>query len=366
MHALNFLVAVQILLLYSCAQDKPKYTDKGDALETVTKELFIPLAIRSQGLAVDLQRASETFCATPDETTYADVRASLQEMQLHWKTLEVMSFGPHRLFPWRTESRVDFWPARPDNITDTLQDVSIDLSADAAAAGLGASGTGLPVASFLLHGPNSSLKDFLATPRRCQYLVAITRDVTREIEDYARAWQGEYQNALLYPTTAERYENDTEAFGEMVNNVTFTVELIREKKLGAPLGMKSGELDPRLCEMPFAGSSVAAAVASLEGVHRIMTGCLSGHGGRLEVCGFGLRMLIEERNPKLATSYDEHFSEAYEALSRIQGPLTLAVVERPEQVTAAIDALRELVVFFHVEMTQALNVTVTFGGTDGD
>ena len=55
-----------------------------------------------------------------------------------------------------------------------------------------------------------------------------------------------------------------------------------------------------------------------------------------------------------------------EALDAIDGPLSDAVVEDPESVEAAMDALTSLQRFFQIDVADALSIVVGFNDTDGD
>ena len=335
-------------------------TSPSAAISSLVEHVYLPLAKATLTKSEALATASSTLCSNPSTESLKQARQAWVVLRDPWKQAEVMSFGPHRLFPWRTESRVDFWPARPDDI-DKVLDGNQDLSGDLAADTLGAANVGMPVAEYLLFNSTDTLSAFAATQRRCDYLLAVTRGIHMELQRFVDAWTGEYQNDLLHPEQGDRYSDSQEVFSEIVNNLTFTIELIREKKLAAPLGVDTGLRDPTLVESRFSGRSIQDALAALSGTDDVMVGChMKGCGG------IGIKDLLRERRPDLIDTYETLFDEARAAIKTISPPLTDAISAHPQQVQDAIDTVRALATFLQVEITQALNVTVTFGGTDGD
>ena len=352
-----FTHAMIALALAAC--DQKPLISPAQLVESLTKHVYVPLAQDALVKSQELAAASNALCDTPSPEALTVAKKAWIALRTPWKQAEVMSFGPHRLFPWRTESRVDFWPAREEEILSVLEGDQ-DLSAMSAADTLGAASVGMPVVEYLLFGDENTLSALKTQERRCDYLLVATRGIEIELQRFVDAWTGDYQHELLHPEQGDQYKDMHEVFSEVVNNLTFTVELVREKKLGAPLGMDANNPDPTLAESRFSGRSLQEALLVLKGAHDVMTGCYH------DRCGLGLRDMLRERRSSLVDTYEELYADARDAIKDIPPPLTDAITTHPKEVELAVDAVRALATFLQVEVTQALNVTVTFGGTDGD
>jgi predicted lipoprotein len=334
-------------------------------LESIVDNVYLPMLADFERAADELATQAQAFCAEPDERGLTRVRDAWQSARTPWEQSQVMAFGPHTLPPWRLASSIDFWPAREDDVEAVLAGDQT-LTGDAALAQVGASGKGFAAIEYLLYGPDGDLPaDAFAAgdagERRCQYLVALGADLHDRARELRKAWRDDFAPELLLDAESERYADLNEAFGTVVNSLAFTVELVRDTKLGKPLGARSGgDAQPELSESRFSGRGVQDAIDNLRGVEDVFTGGYGDEPAR------GIAELLRERGHDSDAQFAMHMDNAVAALEAIDAPLDEAVVDDRRKVTAAMDALRELLVFLQVDLTQALSVTVTFGGADGD
>jgi len=126
------------------------------------------------------------------------------------------------------------------------------------------------------------------------------------------------------------------------------------------LGSSRAGALPDLVESRFAHRSAADALDALTGLEHVWTGQY-GQGRAL-----GLGQLLRERGSDIDARFAQRFSACRSALGAISAPLDEAILYDRERVQDALDALDALLVFLQVDVTQALAVTVTFGGGDGD
>ncbi|MDD9936306.1 MAG: imelysin family protein [Myxococcales bacterium] len=331
------------------------------ALDGLIEHVFLPMMGDFGAAAATLSERAEALCAAPGDDTLEQARSAWQRARTPVKQLEVVAFGPHTLPPWRLDAQFDFWPVRPDSIEDVLGGDQVLYGGDAGAFALGASTKGLPAIEYLLHGPGVGTASFETESRRCDYLRALTADLELQAAELEAVWRQEFIPALRIEGEGGRYETIGESFGEVANGLGATLDIIRAEKIGRPFGEKSGgELQPDKLESRYAPRSTEDILDTLAGVEAVFTGRYGDHrtGGLAELLRLGNR-------PKDVT-FQRHMDASVAALRAIEGSLEQALSDDPEGVQSALDALRELHIFLQVDLTQALAVTVTFGGSDGD
>lgn len=336
------------LMLGSCAEDDVRTRIAEAWGETVIVPGYAAFAAESRALA----EAARGACADGmDRAGLTATRAAWDVARGRWKAMEPFTFGPYEDYPARLGPNIDFWPARPEIIEETLA-TGPDSAADV--AGRGAAARGLPVIEYLLWVEGDALDVW--TDARCGYLVGATADLADVAASMESTWRGYVP--VLTGAADGPYTEVGAGFGEVVNRMGFTVENIRRDKLGRPLGLISGSPQPGKVESPYADRSVADIRDALATLGQLYEGV----GDRL-----GLR-----RHPRIADREDLDITfrgalrRSQTALAAITGPLDEAVFDDPTAVQAAIDALGALQTVIQVDLIGALAVSRAFNDSDGD
>lgn len=326
-------------------------------LATVTDDVILPRYATFETEAEAMAQASADFCEAPDAEGLAKAKRSWEVARDAWKRTEVFAFGPYREYPERFGTKIDSWPVRQILVEDTLFGTE-PITAESLKTSAVAT-RGLPVVEFLLFRPDDPLVEFSAGGRRCEYLIAATADVSDSATALHDAWaleQGGFALQVKTPGEVEdgMFMNTQEALSEVVNRMWFTVENARRDKLGKPLGESSGgKVQPDSVESPYSGHSVEDIIQTLVTLETLV-----------EVEG-GLAT-----HPRLSDDLLADFRSAYsasiDALEAIPRPLSEAVVEDPDSVRAAHEALAELQRVIQTDMINTLNLQISFNDADGD
>jgi hypothetical protein len=383
--------------LLACSTGTPPPSPVRQSVESLERELFVPLTSDFVADAEALATALDTLCRERDRAALAAARAQWDAASARWQQTEVLAFGPHTLSPWRLGAKIDFWPAREDAIREQLiarggGTAALDGDADggsavpAADAGLaadggtvvradagsadgselGAAARGLPVIEYLLFaGGEGALLDAFTDPAeaaaRCAYLGELGRGLASDARALRDAWRGPFgRDLILRDGPNDRFESIRDGFGQITNGLAFVVVGVREDKLGKPLGGSRATAHPESVESRFAQRSIADALDALRGVENVFTGRYGQHRA------FGIGALLELRGHDMDRELARRLADARAALQAIDGPLDRALLDDRPGVQDALDALDALLVFLQVDVTQALAVTVTFGAGDGD
>lgn len=354
------------LLVSSCSDEaKPVPDLRRVIMESWGEHIIIPTYSEFEVRAETLRLRSEELCEAPSVETLKAAQLAWWDAREPWKQMDVFAFGPYVLEPWRVGPRVDSWPVRVDSITQTLA-ADGPLEAEM----MGVFQKGFPVADYLLHQPDVDLVAAFSdgessNGRRCDYLLVVVTDIADGAKTIREAWDPAYGNYIGELTDAgrpgfERFSSLQMAMSEVVNRMTFLVENIRADKLGRPLGTNiGGGAQPGKVESQFSGRSVQDILDNLRGLERLYFG--TGEEGSR-----GLEQFIASRGYDFDQAMRDNLAACREALGKIPGPLSGAVVSDPEAVAAAIEALGKLQRLIQVEMLNALSLTPSFNDNDGD
>ena len=377
----TFAVLVALLALAGACDDPlPEKTPRKRALESITSYVFLPMLEDVRNRARDLEGAAESFCESPRMTRLDAARQRWSAACEAWKRTDVLAFGPHSMSPYRFAADIDFWPVREDTIDEVLGGGSASSDEDAGAgpsAGPGelpetltVSQKGLPAIEYLLFGPGDATLAAFQDPElgehRCAYLRAMTEALVEDTTELERVFREEFApDFTLAKNPNDRYDSVNDAFGELVNNMIFAIETVRGTRLAGPLGLTAGGVpQPDEVESRYSGESIPAAIAVLEGVSDVFFARPPNavEGGAY----YGIDSVLKARNVDLGSRYRTLHESAVSALLQIPEPLSEAVVDDPDSVQAARDAITDLLMLLQVDVAQALSVTATFGRNDGD
>lgn len=302
-----------------------------------------------------LSGAVDALCAAPSEPALSQAQDAWRSARVAWKRMEMLKFGPVVDEPLRFGPKLDDAPTNVDALEALLYGSE---SFEGLGDRLGSTTRGFPALEWLLW---VELAEFDGT-RRCELTAALADDLADNASALHAAWapaEGNYVASLSLPDLdSGGFSSRNAVVAELVNRAAFTVEDIRNEKLGKPAGVSSGGVThPESVESPYAMHSLADARSSLDGVRQFVLG---------SDAGVGLTALIPRRRAELVTGLAAAFDDAALDLAAIPEPLSTAVDQQPEAIVTAMDALQTVQVLLQADVTELLGVTVQFNDSDGD
>ena len=331
----------------------------GDVVRNVIRPDYQELAAKSQELTSAIQQL--TNAPTPE--SLAQARAAWLATLLSARQIQWLQTGPIA----DREYLATFYYSKvlPHRIEDVLHSSG---TMDAAFLDeLGAATKGLFALEYLLFEsrPESSaknatfseanLKNVFGTnvQRRCQFLLALARDVQKKADQVAADWAGTNRSDV----SAKFVAGGQETLNSLVNQLAHDLETIAESRLNLALQLPAPVMRQlNRIEGARSRTSLSQLVASLRGAYQIYQG--SG--------GLGVDDYLRALNPTLEARIEQQFQKAITALQAVDTPLEEAVGDRKEFVQRAYEAIRDLEILFKVDLASALGVTIMFNSNDGD
>lgn len=337
------------------------------ALQQTTEQVILPTyaeledrAAELSGLLNELEAEPSGYDVSRLRQAFFDVRAPLQEAQ-------AFGFGPAATL--HSDAALDQSPIDPGKIEQELAGEA-ELSV-AHLRSQGANKRGLHAIEYLLFPEDDAeleralREDSAAGARRRQFLRAagqIIADGAAELEVAWAADGADYARRFSEPGGADSVSSSVQAgLDTLLNESVFLSELVANDKLGAPLGAENGgEIDVAAQESERSGASIADMLGNLRGIRNVYFAARDGSSAA------SLSSLVRDRN----ASSDAHARAALEAaeqsLLAMPEPFTRALLEEPETVNAAFEAMKTLKRVFATEVLGALGASLKFNDNDGD
>ncbi len=359
--------------LFGCGGSSGDTFDRQAMLRDLGDNVILPTYRDFASRTSALNTSATAFCAAPDAASLTALQAEFGNAKEPLKEAEAFAYGPHIEQPWRLAPLVDRWPPDAPDVADVL--AGDDELTDAFIEITGGDNKGLPAIEVLLFGgdlpgegvaprDNAAVLEAFGNERRCAYLTALTRNLAAKAQVYVDVWSPEgedYIGELVDAGNREVFRSHFDAASTVVDQMIFTVENVRELKVGKPFGKRSsGRLQPAALEAPFSGRGIADALAAIRSSENIYRGSYGGNEG------LGVRDWLMSRRPDLDAPIQQAYDDAEAALLAIDGPLREAITEDAANVEEAYQAIKTLQTILASELAGAVGVTVTFNPTDGD
>ncbi|MEM1349412.1 MAG: imelysin family protein [Myxococcota bacterium] len=349
------------LLAASCGAEVDTF-DRNAMLKDVGEDLIVPSYTALVDEAKVLESAAADFCSAPSVpalTTVLEAWAATKEAQ---ERTEGWRFGPYRT--GSIGARIDRWPTKPVDI-ERILDGDTALTPEFIAS-TGANKKGLPAIEYFITsdaGPEVVVSTFTggaAGARRCSYLSSAATDVRVGSEAVLAAWTGGYLAEFSRAgEDSTQFASGQEAVDLLVNGMIGELEVIVKTQLGKPLGDASGGTpDRELLESWRTGRSADDVLANVESVRAAYIGAGDG--------SVGLSAFVTDRDPDLDARARRALDDAVAATKAMPAPLRDSVVQAPQGVRAASDAIDAAVRVLKVDVAARLGVLLTFNDADGD
>jgi uncharacterized protein len=348
---MRFLVLLMMLCLpVASAYAQSAGVDRKPILLRVVRDYVIPrYAVLAE--ATDAQTNAWTpFCASPDKAGFASAQAAFQRAADAWSGIEFVLYGPIGQ-NYRFE-RMAHWPERNNAVSRGLAALlarSDDLTPERF-AGTNAATQGLTALERLLYEPDA-LAAFTAgdekAKRRCAVGIAIATGLAATSRDVLDEWRA--PDGTLARIESGDARSIDEALTRIVTDHFTSLEIIADKKLGAPMGKQLDQARPNLAEGWRSGRSVRAIAINLESnaaLTRLLFGPKAREGESLLDALETAQRLAEGLPPDL-------------------GKLASDPKQRPRLILLR-DAVRSARDLAELSLPDALGVIIGFNSRDGD
>lgn len=278
-----------------------------------------------------LKEKVETLCQQPSAPALKEAKDAFAAAVAAWSKIEILRFGPvtqdHRY------ERLFYWPDPKGlglkQVHDALAKKDEAVTDPAKLAAKSVALQGLPALEDLLYGEGAEglAKDGTAS-FRCHFAASVAANVASIATEVEQSWgdQAPFAKIFLAPNpTDPLYHAPKEVTLDLFKAFTSGIELVRDQKLGKPLGASSEQAKPKLAAFWRSGLSFANAAGNLEGVSALFA-----QGGFAQV--------VAQESPGVENSVLFDLNHTIEVLRGIDRPM--ADVVHDASLRAKLEALR--------------------------
>ncbi|MGM0826033.1 MAG: imelysin family protein [Pseudomonadota bacterium] len=213
-----------------------------------------------------LESSAIRFCQAPDEALRERLESDWLSAYQAWQAVRFIQFGPveQNSRSWQLQ----FWPDRKNLVGRKVEGWlkatdppdAQDIANDSVAI------QGFPALEYLLYDDAMNERG-LSDPHACALMQAITTHLADTTVGLHRDWQAFGEHYIHAADDTQRYTETTLA------SAIQALELLEDKRLGEPMGLKGAPANGYLAEAWRSGQTIRLVESSLEGLR---TGFLPG------------------------------------------------------------------------------------------
>jgi len=343
----------------------PTSTDEeqfGLWLTDLADKVILPGYQDLQNKAQVLSEQSDSFCAlnSPSNSDLQTLQQSWADFNVSWQNIQWLKVGPvleeSRIF------RLELWPDDNGSVASDIASIldEPEITADLFTAKY-VGGQGIPALEIFLFGSDSLLSAADKT-KRCEAVVAISENLVNISTAINNGWQSTGDNyvASLTAGTGD-FTNKKDAVEELVTNWLEQVEKVKDEKLLQPLAVNAPGI-PSIAEFTLANEVIASIKVNVDSFSQLYSAG-NGHGfDDILTDHFDQQAISSDMTAKIAAIVTE--------LDALDSDMSYAQLldddASREQLTAAIQKIRELRDVITADFVQATDINIGFNSNDGD
>ncbi|MES2567236.1 MAG: imelysin family protein [Bacteroidota bacterium] len=343
------------------AEDEEVSFDKSGMLSNYSFNVIIPHIQSAKNALDSFASTYNQFKANKNVQTLLNARQKFIAAYEGYQKMELFGMGP-------AENEIVYanFNTFPTDSVQILSNITNGGYNLATVSNLDAKG--LPALDYLLNSPGYSdaqvVDLFVNSPSRENYITDCLNDMQSKTANILNGWNGGYSSTFNSSTGSEIGSS----LGVMVNNLNFQVDLMKNAKLGIPLGKKSlGQKLPEKCEAFYTNTiSVSLIKNCLNTIENAYLGrSLNGSDG-LGLDDYLDALGAQHNSGTLNEAIKNQFAVTRSKLNLINEPLSVSVMNDEATVDAAYMEIVKLLVLLKTDMPSAMGIVITYQDGDGD
>ena len=350
------VLAIAGLAAAACVGGAP--ADK-EVLIALTDEVVVPTFRQLADDSAELDDRAAALCDSPSEAALEDTRQAWRAARASWLQTRAMSFGP--VMDRRSESLLDWSPTDTGAIDKAVADAGFSTDADQVRNSYSASRRGFGAVEHFLFR-DDAVEAASGSASYCTFLLALTHLGREETAAILVDWTegGElgtpYQDYFTNRASLSLIPGD--AVEEVIRTQVFLIRDIVHMRMATALGLRGDGADLTAIPGNAADNGLADLRNELAGMQRVYEGSSAD--------SLGISALIQPLSEETDLRLREQLAAAILAVDAVEGPLRVAIAERPERVNALYERLADIQLTLATEVVTLLGVSVGFSDTDGD
>lgn len=375
--ALPVLILLTGFITFSCVnnqsddetQDLKK--ERKTLIENIANNLALPHIEDLHTKVNTLHNETGDFTADPDQQNLEAVQTSFRTAYIAWQKAAVFAWDQNA-DALNIRRNVNSFPVDTQRIRNNIQSGTYDLGSASQVLA-----KGFPALDYLLFDVNDNNNQVLnrytsdsASSNYIAYLEDVTGLLQQNIDEFFKHWSPDHDNFVN--TFQNRIGTDQgSGLGLLVNGITFDLEIIKNEKLGEPIGIFAGdntnELHPEDVEGYYSGYSKTLLAADFQQTKNIYFG--TSPNGQDDK---GLHDYLQDIDARfnggaLADTIEAQVNNTEDAIANLPDQrLSTTIENNKEIVMQARNEGQKLVTLFKSDMASAMGILINYADNDGD
>lgn len=363
-------VALIVVSIYftSCKPKKDDSTpaipfDKAGMLSNMSQNVILPAYSNLKSEVDSLSYFTSLFTSNPDSVSLAALQRKFIQTYIAYQKSSTFEFGPAEDALFRANFNI--FPCDTTHINANINTGVYDL-----ATADNADTKGLPALDFLLFRSDQNnpyiISLFTSSANAKNYLTALVNELKSKTDAVNTGWSstgGNYVSTFVNATS-----NDIgSSMGILINQLNFDLELLKNAKVGIPLGKKTaGVALPEKTEAYYSQQSLSLLIEHLKSLENIYLGRSSQNNDGLGLDDYLVHINAQHASGSLNDAIKNKFTVVKNKLAALPDPLSEAVVNNAALVDSAYAEILQLVVLLKIDLPAATGVLITYADNDGD
>ncbi|MDN5205336.1 imelysin family protein [Fulvivirgaceae bacterium BMA10] len=357
-------IFASLAMVGSCSKDDEQIDrfDRKSLLRNIAQNQILTSYDIFGQEAMALSNTAIAFSKDISEANLNTLQDQWLKAAVAWKKAEIFNLGPVDQLLLKTS--IDNWPTNTFTIEEAITNGS-SINSEYIET-LGSTSKGIPAIEYLLFDENNDkqniINGFTDSQNRIDFLLALCENLVYIANTLYDAW--EPTNGNYFNTFVNADGKDVGSSVNMLaNELIFLTEIVKNQKLGIPLGKKSlGTPLPNNVEAKRSRASLSFIKENILSIEAVFLGGNS----------TGFDDYLDELDAKylddqmLSEAIKDQFSNVKTALNGIDNTLFDALTDDTIKVEAAYQELQKLVILLKTDMISSLGLLVTFSDNDGD
>ncbi len=353
-----------LAFLYGCSSEPSGQGDSFDRkkmLTDIATSLIIPGYQRMDEALHELDAAVNAFNMAPSVGTLQAARTAWDTAAFRWQDVVTYDFGPAEGLYGNLSVNVGTFPADASGIEAYV------AAGDTSFQNFDRDTRGLFGVEYLLYGSNDDTIIALFSGEgggsRRAYLQAIVRRMRNDVGTVLSEWNSGYAADFASRNGTDAGSGTSQLFNAM--NISY--ELIKNYKLGLPLGLRAGQTsaEPTKVEAFYSGLSASLIERHFEAVLRVWSGQdLDGNN----IDGFEEYLATVPNGVRLIADTKQQIEAVQGASAAVPKsiPLSEQIISMPEPPTTWFTEMQKLTRFLKSELSSLTGIAITYSSGDGD
>lgn len=310
-------------------------------------------------LVADVQVLSEAVAALgsqPSESRLVKVRSAWQKAYTSYLNVQAFNFGPageEGITKVLTEE-IGTFPVSEAKINGYI------AANDTSFNNFDRDSRGFLAIEYLIFGKNT---DSLYQASHLAYLKALTFNVAKRVGAVQMAWKNGYRTTFIERNGTDIGSSTSQLYNEFIK----AYELVKNYKLGLPLGKRIGQTqpEPQKVEGYYSGLSLTFLKVHFEAIIRIWEG-KSSHSTAQN--GFKAYLATVEGGNALVQNTEAQIDVIRRALAAVPNTPSVSaqITANPLPLETLYNEMQKHTRFFKSDLSSLIGIAITFASGDGD